>query len=105
MDTTILTEVSTFSSPLDHVLRHVPKSHEKALRQSVYNVICAAVFAVAFFAAYHVFLVLEPFVIPIFWAVLTGFVIHPYKTRLAEWLRQLWVSYRYIELYASVTEH
>ena len=41
-----VTEVSTFSSPLDHVLRHVPKSHEKALRQAVYNVLAAAVLIV-----------------------------------------------------------
>ena len=37
---------------------------------------------------------LEPFVIPIFWAVLTGFVIHPYKTLAADWLRQLLTSFR-----------
>ena len=38
--------------------------------------------------------VLEPFVIPIFWAVLTGFIIHPYKTWMADTLRQLLVSFR-----------
>ena len=50
-----VTEVSTFSSPLDHVLRHVPKSHEKALRQAVYNVLAAAVLIIVSFAAYYAF--------------------------------------------------
>ena len=42
-------------SPLDHVLRHVPKSHEKSLRQAVYNVLAAAVLIVISFAAYYAF--------------------------------------------------
>ena len=50
-----VTEVSTFSSPLDHVLRHVPKSHEKALRQAVYNVLAAAVLIIISFATYYAF--------------------------------------------------
>ena len=42
METPAITEYSTLASPLDHVFRHVPKAHEKALRQAVYNVIAAA---------------------------------------------------------------
>ena len=41
MDSTAFTELSTLASPLDHVFRHVPKAHEKALRQAVYNIIAA----------------------------------------------------------------
>ena len=87
MDSTAFTELSTLASPLDHVFRHVPKAHEKALRQAVYNVIAAAAFGGICCGAYYVLVVLEPFLMPIFWAVMTGFVIHPYKTQLAAVLR------------------
>ena len=87
MDSTAFTEISTLASPLDHVFRHVPKAHEKALRQAVYNVIAAATFGGICFAAYYVLVVLEPFIMPMFWALMTGFVIHPYKTQLVETLR------------------
>ena len=88
METTAFTEFSSLASPLDHVFRHVPKAHEKALRQAVYNVIAVAAFGGICFAAYYVLVVLEPFLMPIFWAILTGFVIHPYKTQLADILRE-----------------
>ena len=87
MDSTAFTELSTLASPLDHVFRHVPKAHEKALRQAVYNIIAAATFGGICFAAYYVLVVLEPFIMPMFWAVMTGFVIHPYKTQCADILR------------------
>ena len=87
MDSTAFTELSTLASPLDHVFRHVPKAHEKALRQAVYNIIAAATFGGICFAAYYVLVVLEPFIMPMFWAVMTGFVIHPYKTQFADILR------------------
>ena len=87
METPAITEYSTLASPLDHVFRHVPKAHEKALRQAVYNVIAAATLGGICFAAYYVQVVLEPFIMPMIWALLTGFVIHPYKTQLADRLR------------------
>ena len=35
--------------------------------------------------------VLEPFLVPLFWAVLTGFVLHPYKTKFTNFL-QIWLK-------------
>ena len=59
--------------------------------QAIYNVLVSALFCILAWAVYYVVLiVLEPFLVPLFWAVLTGFVIHPYKTRLSEFLRQ-WI--------------
>ena len=87
MESAALNEISTLASPLDHVFRHVPKAHEQALCQAVYNVLAVAVFGGVLFAAYYVMVVLEPFLMPIFWAFMTGFVIHPYKTQFADILR------------------
>ena len=88
MESTVLTDFTTLASPLDRVFQHVPKAHEKALRQAVYNVFAAAAAGGILFAAYYVLVVLEPFLMPIFWALMTGFVIHPYKTQVADILRK-----------------
>ena len=51
-----------------------------------------ALFCILAWAVYYVVLiVLEPFLVPLFWAVLTGFVIHPYKSQLSEFLRE-WIN-------------
>ena len=57
--------------------------------QAIYNVLVSALFILLAWAVYYVVLiVLEPFLVPLFWAVLTGFVIHPYKSKLTEFLQQ-----------------
>ena len=59
--------------------------------QAIYNVLVSALFCILAWAVYYVVLiVLEPFLVPLFWAVLTGFVIHPYKNKLSEFLRE-WI--------------
>lgn len=60
--------------------------------QAIYNVLVSALFCLLAWAVYYVVLVvLEPFLVPLFWAVLTGFVIHPYKTKFADVLRK-WIA-------------
>ncbi len=64
------------------------------LLQAIYNVLVTALFILLACAVYYVVLVvLEPFLVPLFWAVLTGFVIHPYKAKftqsLRDWLQNL----------------
>lgn len=39
--------------------------------------------------AYYVSIILEPFLLPLFWAGLTGFVLHPYKVSLSEKTRDV----------------
>ena len=93
MESTVFTEFTSLASPLDRVFQHVPKEHEKALRQAVYNVLAVGTAGGVLFAAYYVLVVLEPFLMPIFWALMTGFVIHPYKTRLGDILRKQLTRY------------
>ena len=78
-------DLSSFSSPLDNFLQYVPKEHEKAFRQALYNVFAMTIFLVAAVATYYVSVVMQPFLFPIFWAVLVGFVLHPYKVMLTGW--------------------
>lgn len=76
--------------------------------QAIYNVLVAALFCLLAWAGYYVLLVvLEPFLVPLFWAVLTGFVIHPYKasftTFLRDWIEKLKLDNRTV-IFASCTD-
>ncbi len=92
MDSSRIQDVSSgapaFVSPFDNFLHYVPKEHELAVRQALYNAAALALLAGIAYGAYYVGVILEPFLLPIFWALLTGFVLHPYKTAVAERVRQ-----------------
>lgn len=77
----VTNEISTFSSPFDNFLHYVPKEHEVAIRQALFNAIAIVVFIILGIGTYYVYIILEPFMLPLFWAILTGFVLHPYKVR------------------------
>lgn len=99
----LFADFSSFSSPLEQVFSNVPKGHDKALRQSIYNVLVTTLFGILALSVYYVLLVvLEPFLAPLFWALMTGFVLHPYKTHLASslatWLARLNRSERPVAL-------
>ncbi|TRY78928.1 hypothetical protein TCAL_12181 [Tigriopus californicus] len=70
------------ASPLDNFLHYVPKSHEAALRQAIYNGLVFIFLAIVLMASYYGLVVMKPFLYAIFWAVLAGFVLHPYKAWL-----------------------
>lgn len=81
-------DFSTFASPIDNFLNnYLPKDHETAIRQAIYNALALGVFLGLILGGYYVFVVLQPFVTPIFWAILTGFVIHPYKCSISDTVR------------------
>ena len=66
---------SSFVSPLDNFLHYVPKEQETAVRQALYNAAALALLALLGVGAFYSCVVLEPFLLPLFWAVLTGFVL------------------------------
>ncbi len=81
------------ASPFDNFLNaYVPKEHEIAARQAAYNAVALASLAALATGAYLVAFILEPFLVPIFWAVLTGFLLHPYQAMVSraakQWLRR-----------------
>ena len=81
-------DLSRFASPFDNFFHYVPKEHETAVRHAVYNVLAFAALFVVVLGGYYVVVVLNPFIVPLIWATLTGFVLHPYKTALSTWVRE-----------------
>ena len=66
----VTADMSTFSSPFDNFLNYVPKEHEVAVRQALFNAIAFVVFLALGVGTYYVFIILEPFMMPLFWAIL-----------------------------------
>jgi len=79
---------SFISSPFDDFFqRYVPREHEKALRNSFIQAVAIVSVGAIFFGLFYVYSILEPFCIPLFWAFLTGIVLHPYKRDTTKVLR------------------
>ena len=85
MDSAASVDVSlSAASPFDHVLHaFVPKDHSIAARQAIYNAAAIASLAALLLAAFAAAAVLEPFLAPILWAVLSGFLLHPHKASVS----------------------
>ncbi|XP_076044187.1 transmembrane protein 245 isoform X2 [Oratosquilla oratoria] len=78
----------TLRSPLEQVWRSfVPQGHDQALRNAFYNVGAVVFVAGGSAAAWSVYLIFQPFIRPLLWAVLCGSVLHPFKHRLCEWTK------------------
>ncbi|KAK7078839.1 hypothetical protein SK128_019189 [Halocaridina rubra] len=75
-------------SPLEQVWRQfVPQGYDQALRNAFYNV-AAVVFVVCVSAAaWSVYMIFQPFVKPLLWAVLCGSLLHPAKYMVTSWTR------------------
>ncbi|KAK4309698.1 hypothetical protein Pmani_018695 [Petrolisthes manimaculis] len=75
-------------SPLEQVWRQfVPQGHDQALRNAFYNVAAVVFVAGVGAAAWSVYIIFQPFVQPLLWAVLCGSVLHPFKHRITSWTR------------------
>lgn len=76
-------------SPFDDFFqKYVPREHEKALRNSFIQAVAFIFVGGILIGLYYVYSILEPFCVPLFWALLTGLVLHPYKRRLTMGSRQ-----------------
>jgi len=81
-------DVTSFASPFDDFFqKYIPREHEKALRNSFIQAVAIVSVGAIFFGLYYVYSILEPFCIPLFWAFLTGIVLHPYKRDTTKVLR------------------
>ena len=81
-------EITSFASPFDDFFqKYIPREHEKTLRNSFIQAIAIVTVAGIFFGLYYVYSILEPFCIPLFWALLSGIVLHPYKRTITKCFR------------------
>ncbi|GFO39768.1 transmembrane protein 245-like [Plakobranchus ocellatus] len=65
----------------------LPQGHEKHLKQAFYNTLANVFIIFTALAAVGVYYILAPFVQPLYWAVLCGTFLYPFKWRLTNILR------------------
>lgn len=75
-------------SPLEGIFNIIggglPQGHDKPLKQAVYNAVALLLLTLCCAAGWALFLILEPFMKPLMWAVLVGSVLHPLKRSLRD---------------------
>ncbi|XP_042215861.1 transmembrane protein 245-like [Homarus americanus] len=79
-------------SPLEQVWRQfIPQGYDQALRNAFYNVAAIVFVGCVAAAAWSVYMIFQPFVQPLLWAVLCGSLLHPAKHAFTTWTRA-WLS-------------
>ncbi|XP_066249575.1 transmembrane protein 245 [Euwallacea similis] len=83
-------------SPLESffgVIGSLPQGHDKPVKQAVYNAVALFLLFLSCVAGLALYLILEPFVKPLMWALLVGSALHPLKRSLRDtfraWLQNL----------------
>ncbi|XP_015178246.1 PREDICTED: transmembrane protein 245 isoform X2 [Polistes dominula] len=72
-------------SPMDNLFNMLSgfnASHEKALKQGIYNAVALFLLSLVLAAGYGLYIVLSPFLKPLIWALLCGAVLFPFKYSL-----------------------
>jgi len=78
-----ITPGGQYASPILEDLRQ-----DKDLRNSFLNAIALSFLVALGAGLYYVYSILEPFIVPLAWALLTGVLLHPYKRKLTNGLRK-----------------
>lgn len=74
-----------YRSPLEsifNVIGPLPQGHDKPVKQALYNAVAFFLLFICCAAGYAVYMILEPFIKPLIWAVLVGSALHPLKHSL-----------------------
>lgn len=79
-----------YRSPLDNIFNIIsalPQGHDKPIKHALYNAVAILLLIVCCCAVCALYMILEPFIKPLIWALLVGSVLHPIKHRLAQQMR------------------
>ncbi|KAL2743928.1 transmembrane protein 245 isoform X1 [Vespula maculifrons] len=77
--------MDVIKSPMDNIFNMLSgfnASHEKALKQGIYNAVALFLLCLVLAAGYGLYIVLSPFLKPLIWALLCGAVLFPFKYSL-----------------------
>ncbi|XP_026760777.2 transmembrane protein 245 isoform X2 [Galleria mellonella] len=70
-----------------NIIGGITEGNEKPMKHGFYNAFALFILAVCCVAVYVLFLILEPFFKPLFWALLVGSILHPFKYKLSQKLK------------------
>lgn len=76
-----------YRSPLENIINifgSLPQGHDKPVKQAVYNALALFLLFLGCAAGCALYMILEPFIKPLMWALLVGSVLHPLKYKLAQ---------------------
>ncbi|KAL0103990.1 hypothetical protein PUN28_016978 [Cardiocondyla obscurior] len=82
-------------SPMDNLLNMLSGfsiGQEKALKQGIYNAVALFFLCLASSAGYGLYIVLNPFIKPLIWALLCGSVLFPFKCSLVTAVQSLFTE-------------
>ncbi|CAH2094685.1 unnamed protein product [Euphydryas editha] len=74
-------------SPFENIFNIIgglSEGNEKPMKHGFYNAFALFILTVCCAAVYVLFLILEPFFKPLFWALLVGSLLHPFKYKLSK---------------------
>ncbi|XP_050353806.1 transmembrane protein 245 isoform X2 [Nymphalis io] len=74
-------------SPFENIFNIIgglSEGNEKPMKHGFYNAFALFILAICCAAIYVLFLILEPFFKPLFWALLVGSLLHPFKYKLSK---------------------
>lgn len=72
-------------SPLENIFSIIgglPQGHDKPVKHALYNAVALFLLVLCCATGWALYLVLEPFIKPLIWALLVGSVLHPLKHNL-----------------------
>ncbi|KAJ0173563.1 hypothetical protein K1T71_010712 [Dendrolimus kikuchii] len=67
-----------------NIIGGITEGNEKPMKHGFYNAFALFILAICCAAVYVLFLILEPFFKPLFWALLVGSILHPFKYKIAK---------------------
>lgn len=85
-----------YRSPLENIFNIIgglPQGHDKPVKHALYNAVALFLLGLICAAGWALYIILEPFIKPLVWALLVGSVLHPLKHSLREqfrrWFREI----------------